>query len=291
MSSAKLVAIVKKLLNVKKIGHAGTLDPLATGVLPLAIGEATKLMSHLVASEKTYLFSVKFGSATSTADKEGLVIAQSNKKVTKNEIEEALVKFSGKIMQKPPIFSAIKIDGKRAYDLAREGKINEDQMVAREVSIFQLEMLNFHEEEQEAEFRVNCSKGTYVRSLAVDLATEVGSCGHVSQLRREKVGKFEIKDTLTLDLLEKLVHNEQLNEEILPMDKVLDDIPALTLSDGDSIRLKNGQKIALENSVKREKIIKCYNRERFFALAEILGENNPILKPLRVFNISIKGEC
>lgn len=244
MSSTAAVNKVKWLLRPQKIGHAGTLDPLATGVLPLALGKATKSIHLLMDAKKTYEFSVTFGQRRTTDDAEGEVIATSDVMPTPSDIQTILQRFTGEIEQIPPIFSALKINGKRAYDLARAGEVPE--MKARRVTVYELEFLGVGEAGSAnsplagewqpaspspliAHFRAVVSKGTYIRSLGRDIAQALGTEGYISRLHRAAVGAFCDAQAISLDFLEKYAHNPALAGQepvILPLAAVLDDIPA-----------------------------------------------------------------
>ena len=214
ISSSKCVITLKKILNVKKIGHAGTLDPLASGVLPIAIGEATKSIRFVSDEHKTYTFKICWGVETSTDDKEGTIIRKTKRRPKEFTILQNIEKFIGEIDQRPPIYSAIKINGKRAYNIARSGKIPE--IKKRKVTIFKF-MLKKIISEDEAEFTVKCSKGTYIRSLARDLGNEIGVLGHISMLKREEVGTFLNNRSISLDQIKKLSHNSAIEDIILPI--------------------------------------------------------------------------
>ncbi|HSQ98193.1 MAG TPA: tRNA pseudouridine(55) synthase TruB [Rickettsiales bacterium] len=203
-SSAKVVAIIKRLLKVKKVGHGGTLDPLATGVLPICINKATKTTEKIMSFEKEYLFDITFGEARTTCDAEGEIIETNNKIPTEKEILNILSKFIGNIMQTPPIFSAIKVDGKRAYDLARNGK--DVELKAREVKVYKLEFLGF-KSKNTAQFKVKCGKGFYVRSLAIDLSRALDTVGYISYLRRLSVGIFDQTNILNISYIEDIIKN------------------------------------------------------------------------------------
>ena len=211
-SSAKVVAIVKRLTKAKKVGHGGTLDPLATGVLPICLNKATKTTEKMMNFDKEYLFNVTFGELRSTADAEGEVIETSDKIPTKEEILKIIPNFIGNIKQTPPIFSAIKVDGKRAYDLAREGKSFE--LNAREVTVLDLKLIDFVDKKT-AQFIVKSKKGFYVRSLAVDIAEAVGTLGYVSLLRRNSVGPFNQQNIIQLDNLKEIIEFCALEKNLL----------------------------------------------------------------------------
>jgi len=197
ISSAKVVSIVKRITGAKKVGHGGTLDPLAYGVLPIALNKATKTVSKIIDSNKSYIFIIKFGSSTDTDDSEGKIIKTSNKMPSLNGIINVIPYFIGKINQIPSKFSAIKINGQRAYSLAR--KEVEFAIPSREITIFSLSIISF--DGNYAKFEVLCSKGTYIRSLARDICEKLDICGHVSDLVRIKVGNFSINQAISLDEL------------------------------------------------------------------------------------------
>ncbi len=248
MSSSQAVGKIRRIFNAQKAGHSGTLDPLASGVLPIALGEATKTVPYMMESLKAYRFAVKFGQATSTDDREGDVVETSDIIPEMEDILLALNHFSGEITQVPPAYSAIKIDGKRAYALAREGK--EFEIKSRKVNIYSLKLLEMKQAD-EAILEVECSKGTYVRSLARDIAKYLGSCGHVSYLRRTKCGKFSENNAILLDKLESIVHSEGLQEVLLPSQTALDDILVFAVNDEEADCIKHGQKVDLVSIVSR----------------------------------------
>lgn len=211
-SSAKVVAIVKKLLKAKKVGHGGTLDPLASGVLPICINKATKTTEKTMNFSKEYFFNITFGEERTTADAEGEVIKTSNIIPTENEIKNILNNFIGEIQQTPPIYSAIKVNGKRAYDLARNNQNVELQ--ARLVKVFELNFLGF-ENEKTAKFSVKCGKGFYIRSLAVDISKALNTVGYVSYLRRTEVGIFNKDNMITLEKLKEIYDNKELEKYLI----------------------------------------------------------------------------
>lgn len=285
MGSTKVVGKCRYLTNAQKVGHAGTLDPLATGVLPIAFGEATKTIPFILDARKTYEFTVKWGEARSTDDVEGEVTDVSDIMPSTDEIEKSIPFFIGKIKQVPPAYSAIKIDGKRAYDLARSGE--EVQLKEREVEVYDLKLLR--NSKTDATFEMTCSKGTYVRSLGRDLALKLGTFGHISMLRRTKVGPFDLSVTISLVKLEELVHSAPLEEWILNVMTVLDDILALAVTKEQAAFLKNGGFIPLselENclppSSSSARMLKAVVGDKLIALCEI---GDQYLKPVRVFNL------
>lgn len=245
ITSAQGVAAVKRLwrqagLPRPKIGHGGTLDPLATGVLPIALGEATKLTGRMLNGDKAYAFTVRFGEATETEDAEGAVVATSDVRPSRADIAAILPRFTGPIEQRPPAYSALKVDGERAYARARAGETV--VLPPRAVTIHALALLDADGET--ATFSVSCSKGTYVRSLARDIAEALGTVGHVVMLRRTKAGPFGLEGAITLDKLDELAMEQRLIAALLPLTAGLDDIPALAVNPGEAARLKSGQTLA-----------------------------------------------
>ena len=236
ITSNDAVQTVKRVLDPTKIGHGGTLDPLASGVLPLALGQATKTVAYAMDGAKTYLAKVRFGAATSTDDLEGEVIAESKMRPAEILLQKALLDLSGKsLSQRPPAFSALKVEGQRAYDLAREGK--EVDLAPRDVWLGAARLLSFDGEE--AEIELDVGKGFYVRSFARDLGEKLRTKAHLSGLRRTRVGPFSINNAISLDSLQALDHRAAV-AALLPLERVLDDIPALDLGQAEAWRLKMG---------------------------------------------------
>ncbi|MBB3763218.1 tRNA pseudouridine(55) synthase TruB [Sphingomicrobium lutaoense] len=222
-----------------KVGHGGTLDPLASGVLPIALGEATKLAGRMLDATKEYDFTIRFGSETDTLDAEGEVVATSDVRPSRQEIEDVLPGFTGTIEQVPPAFSALKVEGKRAYALAREGK--QVDLASRTVIIHSLTIGDAGEEE--VTLSATVSKGTYIRSLARDIARALGSVGHVTMLRRTRAGPFSLKQAISLDFLEEAAKSRALIDEVLPLEAGLDDIPALIVTPEEASLLRHGQRL------------------------------------------------
>ena len=220
-----------------KVGHGGTLDPLATGVLPIALGEATKLAGRMLDATKEYQFTVEFGTQTDTLDREGQVIATSDVRPTRAELDAVLPRFIGPIEQLPPAYSAIKVDGQRAYDRARKGETVE--MKARAVTVFDLKLLDV--DGAPATFSTTVSKGTYIRSLARDLALALGTVGHVTMLRRTRAGPFGLDRAISLDFLDDAAKARDLTRMVLPLAAGLDDIPALRVTPDQARLLRQGQ--------------------------------------------------
>jgi tRNA pseudouridine55 synthase len=242
LTSTQALGKVRRLVGGKKVGHGGTLDPLATGILPLAFGEATKLIPYVMDGEKEYLFSVRWGEKRATDDAEGVVVALSEGRPSEEEMREAIPSFIGEIQQVPPIFSAIKVDGERAYDLARAGEVVE--LASRIVVVYEFELVAILSSD-EASFRVRCGKGTYVRSLARDLAEKLGTYGYVSALRRTKVGPFSLEGAIVLEKLEELSHKDAAKTALLALRAALDDIPGLALTASEAQSVRNGQSLLI----------------------------------------------
>ncbi len=281
MGSTQVVGKCRWLTKAQKVGHGGTLDPLATGILPIAFGEATKTIPFIMDAQKTYEFTVTFGESRATDDAEGKVTATSEHRPTEAEILVILPDFIGRITQIPPIYSAVKIDGKRAYDLARAGE--DVEIKSREVDIFGLELMTY--DGQRAALRVDCGKGTYVRSLARDLAKKLDTVGYVSQLRRTRVGPFDLNASISLEKLEELSHSAPPETWILPVVTVLDDILALAVTEEQAKLLSHGQKLAVSDHL-APGIIRVMTGTRLVALCEVESTDEmTIIKPVRVFNI------
>ena len=242
VTSTQAVGRVRRAFNAQKAGHAGTLDPLATGILPIALGEATKTVPFLMDADKTYRFTIAWGRSTAPLDAEGATTAQSEVRPTPAEVESALAAFVGEISQIPPNFSAIKVDGERAYDLARAGE--DFELAARLVTVHSARVVEAPDAHH-ITLEIECGKGTYVRAICRDLATALGACGHVSALRRTRVGRFTEASAVTLEMLEDLGYDARQSELLLPVETALDDIPELAVTDEDAFRLKQGRAIVL----------------------------------------------
>jgi tRNA pseudouridine55 synthase len=242
LTSTHAVGRVRRLFNAQKAGHAGTLDPLATGILPIALGEATKTVPFMVDADKTYRFTIAWGRTTATLDREGETTDSSDVRPDRAAIEAALPTFVGRIEQVPPAYSAIKVDGERAYDLARAGE--EVVLAARTVTVHGLRVLDVPDPDH-VELEMDCGKGTYVRAIVRDLAVMLGACGHVSMLRRTRVGPFTEARAIGLEMLEDFGHKAAHLEALLPVETALDDIPELAVTAEDAFRLKQGRPIVL----------------------------------------------
>ena len=287
MTSTHAVAVIKHLYAAKRAGHAGTLDPLASGCLPIALGEATKTVPFVVDGRKTYRFTVRWGEERDTDDAEGRVLAASDSRPDAAAIRALLPRFTGTIEQVPPRFSAVKIDGERAYDLARDGETVE--LAPRAVAIHRLELVEIPDPDH-AVLAAECGKGTYVRSLARDLGRALGALGHVSALRRSRVGPFGESDMIPLAQIESLCHRAaagegQLADTLLPIETALDDIPALAVSPADAARLHRGQAVLLRgrDAAIFRGMVRVACGGQLLAIAEV--ERGEIV-PRRVFNLT-----
>lgn len=237
MTSAAVVNKVRWAFNARKAGHAGTLDPDATGVLAIALGEATKTVNFVADALKAYAFTVRLGEATNTDDAEGEVIATSADRPTDEAIKDHLGQFVGDIQQVPPKFSAVKIDGQRAYKLARDGE--DVELSARPLWVEDL-VLTGRPDPDHVDLEMTCGKGGYVRAIARDLGASLGCYGHVRQLRRIWSGPFDVKDAVTLDQIEELARSEEIDDLLLPLETGLADLPELRCTPAGATRLRNG---------------------------------------------------
>ncbi|MEZ0262702.1 MAG: tRNA pseudouridine(55) synthase TruB [Alphaproteobacteria bacterium] len=289
MTSTQAIGKVRRILSAQKVGHAGTLDPLATGILPIAFGEATKTIPFAQDADKVYRFTVKWGTATTTDDAEGEAIQTSDKRPAEADIIALLPRFTGNIDQIPPQFSAIKVDGERAYDLAREGQKLDLQ--ARSVTVYGFHAVNINKDE--AVFELNCSKGTYVRSIARDMGQILGCFGHVTELRRLAVGNFTEETAISLDALEKLVQSAAPDQVLLPVETVLDDIPALAMTAEEVSRIRQGQTIRFLSRQDIDRFAVA-GIDEMTDLVLAIGLNKPVallekqgieLHPVKVFNL------
>lgn len=285
MTSTQVVGKTRYLMHANKNGHTGTLDPFATGVLPIAFGEATKLVSYVTDGKKEYEFVIKWGEQTSTDDIEGVVELTSDKIPSRAEILAALPHFLGKIKQIPPVYSAIKINGQQAYKLARKGQNVE--MPEREIEIYALELLE--EYADSAKFKVECSKGTYVRTLGHDLAIHLGTVGHLIELRRIKCGIFSLEHKILLDSLEKMEYVEERRKSLLPIETSLRDIAEIAVSADDAIKLSHGQGLSPKNfaNLKQGSTLKAMFADCLIALVRV---DEHKISPIRVFRNNIEKE-
>jgi tRNA pseudouridine55 synthase len=280
LGSTPAVSKVRRLFGALKAGHGGTLDPLASGVLPIALGEATKTVPFVMDGRKEYRFTLCFGQARSTEDAEGEVTATSDLRPTDEAIRSALATFIGDIEQVPPAFSALKIEGKRAYDLARASQPVD--LKPRRVLIDRLALLG-RPDTDHADFVVSCGKGTYIRSLGRDLARGLGTVAHLSALRRTAAGPFREEAAISLPKLEALGHIPALLGALAPVATALDDIPALALTEAQADRLRQGQPVLLTRDAPPSgALLRAETGSRLVALVRSDGTS---LKPVRVFNL------
>ncbi|MFQ5783402.1 MAG: tRNA pseudouridine(55) synthase TruB [Alphaproteobacteria bacterium] len=278
MTSARVVARVKRITGAAKAGHGGTLDPMATGVLPLALGEATKTVAYVMGSLKTYRFTVCWGEARVTDDADGEVIETCEMRPDAAAIRAALPVFTGAIEQVPPAFAAIKVNGERAYRLAREGR--PVALAPRAVFVDRLDLVEIVDPDH-AVFEMRCGKGTYVRALARDLARHLGTVGHLARLRRTVVGGFRDDEAISLDKLETLVHSGALLEHLRPVETALADIPALAVTEAQADRVRSGQSVTALGG--DPGMVRVIAHRRLVALAEVKGDR---VHPVRVFNLT-----
>ena len=281
ISSRKVVDLISNSLSIKKVGHAGTLDPMASGLLPIAIGEATKTIGVIQQFKKHYKFIIKWGEKTSTDDKMGSIILSTGIRPTLNNINKSIKKFIGKIEQIPPNFSAIKINGNRAYMLARNNFID----------AFKIKK---YIDKDHCSFECICSKGTYIRALGRDLGEAMNCFGHLHELRRTRIGNFSNKCAILLDLSKNLIHSSEILKYILPIEKVLKSLPFINLTKKQEIAIRNGQKICLDELIiddrkfffliakSRDNYMICKNKNKLICFFKI--EDN-FVKPTRVFNL------
>ena len=287
MTSTHAVAVVKRLFAAKRAGHAGTLDPLASGCLPIALGEATKTVPFVMDGRKVYLFTVRWGEERDTDDAEGRVVETSTERPSADTIRALLPQFTGTIEQVPPRYSAVKVEGERAYDLARDGETVE--LASRAVNIHRLDLASVPDPDHTL-FEAECGKGTYVRALARDMGRALGCRGHVSALRRTAVGPFTEKSMISLEQLEALCHRAaigggNLADALLPVETALDDIPALAVSRADAAKLQRGQAVLLRgrDAPIFRGTVHVTASGQLIALAEVdRGE----IVPKRVFNLA-----
>lgn len=268
-TSFDVIARLRKILGIKKLGHTGTLDPMATGVLPVLIGRACKIQNFLEYSDKEYLAEVLFGIETDTEDITGAVVKKCTNIPTCLQMQDILENFRGSIMQTPPMYSAVKVAGKRLYELARQGA--EIERRPRSITIYELELLGFDFERKSAKLRVRCSKGTYIRTLVVDIARALGSCATLAGLRRTSVGNIEVGSCITLEDIEKLVSEGKLSEYILQVDRIFAHEPEIFLTKYQKKEFLNGVRLPC-SSVKNTKIgsrYRVYCEDSFLGIARM----------------------
>lgn len=284
MTSFDVVAYLRRVLKTKKIGHTGTLDPDAVGVLPICVGKATKVIEYIVEKDKAYRAEVTFGVETDTQDSSGKIVRTCDVNLSEDDIKTAMLNFIGKIEQIPPMFSAIKIDGKKLYELARAGI--EIERKPRNIEIYDIQIINISDDKNKVLFDVKCSKGTYIRTLCADIGQSLGCGGHMSLLVRTKAGKFDIDSSLTLEEVDKYISEQELDSKIITVDKVFDNLQRIILNEQEEKRLLNGVWIRVKNlGFEKDSFISVYNsNDVFIALGEIFyKEESLYLKTKKVF--------
>src|SRR5690242_1822531 len=292
MGSTQAVAAVRRIFDARKAGHAGTLDPMATGILAIALGEATKTVPFAMEAEKTYRFTATWGEGRDSDDAEGRVTGISDLRPSREAILAMLPRFTGVLSQVPPAYSAVRVGGERAYDLARDGETV--TLEPREVEVFEARLLNAVQDS--AEFEITCSKGTYVRSWVRDIALALGTLGHVSALRRTRLGSWDEKDAVGLDTLTPFMHSPAAFGYLRPLSTALDGIPALAVTGPDTVRIRSGNPILIRANI-FAKMKDGFGDGELSGLTVFLKdeEGAPValaeiaegeLRPFRVFNFS-----
>ena len=291
VTSTQVVGIVRRIFDAQKAGHAGTLDPMATGVLAIALGEATKTVPFAMDAQKTYRFTATWGESRDSDDAEGKVTGTSPVRPTREQIEAALPAFTGEIVQVPPAYSAIKVQGERAYDLARDGE--EVRLEPRTVEVLEARLLAMPDPDH-AEFEILCGKGTYVRAWVRDIAKAMGTLGYVSDLRRTSIGGFSAETAIGLEKLKALGHGPAAFEHLRPIATALDGIPALAVTGPDAVRLKSGNSVLVRANI-FARLTECVSGDDLQGLTVFCStpEGEPValaeleqgeLRPFRVFN-------
>lgn len=280
VSSNAALQEVKRLFRARKAGHTGSLDPLASGLLPICMGEATKISSFLLNMDKSYRVKVKLGVATTTGDAEGEVVKRLQvPPLEENKINAVLGGFVGEITQIPPMYSALKHNGVRLYELARKGI--EVERKSRNITIFKLSLIRI--DKALLDLEVSCSKGTYVRTLAEDIGVALGCCGYVEQLHRTRVGDFDIADGWKVDDLKHLASDGNLKKCLLPVDAALSSWPSLMLSEELAFYVKRGQAVSPPRIPKERWVKLCTHDEQFFGIGEV-GDDRKVA-PRRLLNV------
>ena len=270
MTSQNVVSKVKRILNEKKVGHAGTLDPIATGVLPILVGKATKISKYLIEHDKSYEAIIKLGEKSSTGDIEGDIVEKKEIKLdkyTSEDIQNILNMFLGKTKQIPPMYSAIKVNGKKLYEYAREGK--EVELKERDIEIFNIQLKNVDYENQEISYIVDCSKGTYIRTLCEDIAKKLNTVGYMKELTRLRVDKFNISNAITLEELEEKKNNSNF-EDIIPIESLFSDKPKIILTNKKENLYLNGVKLTFNNE---DGTYLIYNEKKSYVGLGIIKDN------------------
>lgn len=283
MTSHDCVAKIRRLAKTRKVGHTGTLDPEVTGVLPICIGQATKVAEYLLDYEKEYIAEVSFGRSTRTEDQVGEIIEDLplSKAPSKEQLEKALATFLGPIKQVPPMYSAVKVKGKKLYELAREGKEIDRQ--AREVHIYELKLLDYNSNipYPSCTIQVRCSKGTYIRTLGVDIGKHLGYPAHLSSLVRNGSGPFCLQDCSIFEEIETWKEEDWYNK-LYPLETALAHLPKITLQADLSERVQFGQSLVIERSIEQNQLYRIYDQNNQF-LAIYTGKDSRVIKPKKVF--------
>ena len=271
MTSHDVVNILRRITGIKRIGHTGTLDPMATGVLPICIGKATRVSEYLLNLDKEYIADLTLGSQTDTLDMEGEITNTSDKEVSEEDIIEAIDSYKGDILQTPPMYSALKFQGKKLYELAREGKTIE--RAKRKIKIYSIDILNI-DDNKKITFKVHCSRGTYIRSLCDDIGYDLGTFGYMSYLMRTKAGSFEIQDSYSLDYIKSL-DKDEIRDILITMDSSLEHIDSFNIDDRHYDRLINGVKIKLDNDIdfEEDKDYRIYCKDSFIGIGNIIKKD------------------
>lgn len=279
-TSFDVAAVIRRLCKTKKVGHTGTLDPMATGVLPILIGNAAKAQQFMPDHTKEYIADIKLGMMTDTLDITGRVIRETHPNVSKAQFQAVLPKFTGDLMQKPPMYSAVKIDGKRLYELAREGKSVD--VPPRPITVYKLELLSFSESAQTAQIRVDCSSGTYIRSICADIGDMLGCGAALSALRRTRACGFDLTSAHTVEELKTLAESGGIIECVAPVESIFTDYGRISVSDAQAFRFKNGSGLDL-NRLKMQsiptdgEIIRVYSQNgTFIGLGRISKSKNEL---------------
>lgn len=276
MTSHDIVSFVRKNFNMKKVGHTGTLDPNAAGVLPICIGKGTRMAEYFNEFDKSYRGEVTLGESTDTQDSYGTVVNSSDRKVSEEEIIKVFNSFKGEIKQLPPMYSALKHNGRKLYELAREGKTIERK--ERNITIYNIEILKNYEN-RKILFDVKCSKGTYVRTICNDIGEKLGTFGHMSFLMRTRVGNFNIENAYTLDEIEKLRQENKLESILLPLDTPLMEFKSICFNQNYFKHLKNGMKIKIDNrkeTYKADELLRVYCEEEFVGVGTLVEKENEL---------------
>lgn len=281
ISSFGVVAKVRKILNIKKVGHSGTLDPEAEGLLPILVGNATKISKYLIEHDKTYIAKLKLGIKTDTADGEGNILEKDDFKLEESNNDKyysVFKSFIGKSKQIPPMYSAIKVNGKKLYEYAREGK--EVKVNKRDIEIYNIDILDINYDKNEIEFSVSCSKGTYIRTLCEDIANALGTVGYMSSLKRTKINNFKIEDSITLDELEKSKDNKlYLEEKIISIEDIFKNKDKIELNNRKKELFLNGVKLTFKSE---NALYRIYNNNEFLGIGIV--ENNLLKRDIITIN-------